>query len=89
MMLRDGTVKVADFGIAALENEIYENNGQAVGSIHYIAPEQARGECPDARSDVYSLGVVMYEMLTGHKPYEGDTIVDRRKTHERRPRAAA
>ena len=74
MMLRDGTVKVADFGIAALENEIYENNGQAVGSIHYIAPEQARGECPDARSDVYSLGVVMYEMLTGHKPYEGDTI---------------
>ena len=42
MMLRDGTVKVADFGIAALENEIYENNGQAVGSIHYIAPEQAR-----------------------------------------------
>ena len=76
MMLRDGTVKVADFGIAALENEIYENNGQAVGSIHYIAPEQARGECPDARSDVYSLGVVMYEMLTGHKPYEGDTIVE-------------
>jgi eukaryotic-like serine/threonine-protein kinase len=76
MMLRDGTVKVADFGIAALENEIYENNGQAVGSIHYIAPEQARGECPDARSDVYSLGVVMYEMLTGHKPYEGDSIVE-------------
>ena len=76
MMLRDGTVKVADFGIAALENEIYENNGQAVGSIHYIAPEQARGECPDARSDVYSLGVVMYEMLTGHKPYEGDTIAE-------------
>ena len=76
MMLRDGTDKVADFGIAALENEIYENNGQAVGSIHYIAPEQARGECPDARSDVYSLGVVMYEMLTGHKPYEGDSIVE-------------
>ena len=74
MMFRDGTAKVADFGIAALENEIYENNGQAIGSIHYIAPEQAKGESPDARSDLYSLGVVMYEMLTGNKPYEGETI---------------
>jgi len=74
MMFRDGTAKVADFGIAALENEIYENNGQAIGSIHYIAPEQAKGENPDARSDLYSLGVVMYEMLTGKKPYEGETI---------------
>ena len=74
MMFRDGTAKVADFGIAALENEIYENNGQAIGSIHYIAPEQAKGENPDARSDLYSLGVVMYEMLTGNKPYEGETI---------------
>ena len=74
MMFRDGTAKVADFGIAALENEIYESNGQAIGSIHYIAPEQAKGENPDARSDLYSLGVVMYEMLTGKKPYEGETI---------------
>ncbi len=76
MMLRDGTVKVEDFGIAALENEVYENNGQAIGSIHYIAPEQARGELPDARSDLYSLGIVMYEMLTAQKPYEGDTIAE-------------
>ena len=76
MLLRDGTVKVGDFGIAALENELelYENDGQAVGSIHYIAPEQARGECPDARSDIYSLGVVMYEMLTGRQPFTGDTL---------------
>ena len=74
MLLRDGTIKVADFGIAALENEIYVNDGQAVGSIHYIAPEQARGESPDARSDLYSLGVVMYEMLTGERPYTGETI---------------
>ena len=74
MLLRDGTVKVGDFGIAALENEIYEDNGQAIGSIHYIAPEQARGECPDARSDIYSLGVVLYEMLTGEKPYNGNTL---------------
>ena len=76
MMLRDGTVKVEDFGIAALENEVQENDGQAIGSIHYIAPEQARGELPDARSDIYSLGIVMYEMLTAQKPYEGDTITE-------------
>ena len=74
MLLRDGTIKVADFGIAALENEIEESDGQAIGSIHYIAPEQARGESPDARSDLYSLGVVMYEMLTGQRPYTGDTL---------------
>lgn len=76
MLLRDGTIKVGDFGIAALENELelYENNGEAVGSIHYIAPEQARGEYPDARSDIYSLGVVMYEMLSGRQPFTGDTL---------------
>ncbi len=73
MLLKDGTIKVADFGIAALENEMQES-GQAVGSIHYIAPEQARGENPDAHSDIYSLGIVMYEMLTGRKPYTGETI---------------
>ena len=74
MLLRDGTIKVGDFGIAALENEVYENNGEAMGSIHYIAPEQARGECPDARSDIYSLGVMMYEMLTGGLPFTGNTL---------------
>lgn len=74
MLLRDGTIKVGDFGIAALENEVGDMNGQAIGSIHYIAPEQARGELPDARSDIYSLGVVMYEMLTGSLPYNGDSL---------------
>lgn len=75
MLLRDGTIKVADFGIAALESEVEEKpDGQAIGSIHYIAPEQARGESPDARSDIYSLGVLMYEMLTGNVPYSGDTL---------------
>ena len=74
MLLKDGTIKVADFGIAALDNEVHESNGQAIGSIHYIAPEQARGESPDSRSDIYSLGVVMYEMLTGEKPYTGDSL---------------
>ena len=74
MLLRDGTIKVADFGIASLENELQEADGQAIGSIHYIAPEQARGELPDARSDIYSLGVVMYEMMTGEVPYTGDSL---------------
>ncbi|MBR3473867.1 MAG: Stk1 family PASTA domain-containing Ser/Thr kinase [Oscillospiraceae bacterium] len=74
LLLRDGTLKVGDFGIAALENEMREERGTAVGSIHYIAPEQIRGESPDGRSDLYSLGVVMYEMLTGRKPYTGDTV---------------
>lgn len=73
MMLKDGTIKVADFGIAALESAQEKKSDQTVGSVHYIAPEQARGEQPDPRSDIYSLGVVMYEMLTGKMPYDGDT----------------
>ena len=73
MILRDGTIKVADFGIAALETRQEQRSDQTVGSVHYIAPEQARGEQPDTRSDIYSLGVVMYEMLTGRMPYDGET----------------
>lgn len=76
MLLKDGMIKVADFGIASLENTIEENNGETVGSVHYIAPEQARGEAPDARSDIYSLGIVMYEMLTGRLPYVGNSDVE-------------
>lgn len=76
MLLKDGMIKVADFGIASLENTIEENNGETVGSVHYIAPEQVRGEAPDARSDIYSLGIVMYEMLTGRLPYVGNSDVE-------------
>lgn len=73
MILRDGAIKVADFGIAALESAQEKKSDQTVGSVHYIAPEQAKGGAPDTRSDIYSLGVVMYEMLTGRRPYDGDT----------------
>lgn len=76
MLLRDGRVKVADFGIAALQNSFAGPSDEAVGSVHYIAPEQARGYAADARSDVYSLGIVMYEMLTGKLPYTGDSAVE-------------
>ena len=76
MLLRDGTVKVADFGIAHFTNN--DNTyckGEAIGSVHYVSPEQAKGSFVDNRTDLYSLGVVMYEMITGRLPFEGDTPV--------------
>ncbi len=74
MLPKDGTVKIADFGIAQMEESEPEDVEEAIGSIHYISPEQARGGSVDARSDIYSLGVVMYEMLTGRLPFEGKTL---------------
>lgn len=75
MVLRDGSVKVADFGIACLENSAQTLTQEALGSVHYISPEQARGDHTDARSDIYSAGVVLYEMLTNRLPFEGDSAV--------------
>ena len=75
MVLRDGSVKVADFGIACLENSAQTLTQEALGSVHYISPEQAKGDRTDARSDIYSTGVVLYEMLTGRLPFEGDSAV--------------
>ena len=76
MVLRDGSVKVADFGIARVASGGHSTLTQeALGSVHYISPEQARGSHIDARSDLYSAGVVLYEMITGRLPFEGDTPV--------------
>lgn len=72
MVVQDGMIKVADFGIANLEKEIPASKGEAIGSVHYISPEQAKGLSVDCRSDIYSLGIVMYEMLSGKLPFDGE-----------------
>ena len=81
MVLRDGSVKVADFGIACLADSAQTLTQEALGSVHYISPEQARGDRPDARSDIYSSGVVLYEMLTGRLPFEGESAVSVANQH--------
>lgn len=75
MILKDGSIKVADFGIARVGSAKNTLTREALGSVHYISPEQAKGARVDNRSDLYSLGVVMYEMLTGRTPYDGETPV--------------
>ena len=77
MILRDGTVKVTDFGIARMANHQQTNatSQNAFGSVHYIAPEQAKGSAVDGRADLYSVGIIMYEMMTGELPFTGDTPV--------------
>ena len=76
MLLQDGTIKVTDFGIARFsrtDSNVTSEN--AIGSVHYISPEQARGEMTDDKADIYSVGVVMYEMLTGQLPFQSDSAV--------------
>ena len=76
MVLRDGSVKVADFGIARIMSAAQNTLTQeTLGSVHYISPEQARGSHIDARADIYSAGVVLFEMLTGRLPFDGDSPV--------------
>lgn len=73
----DGTVKIADFGIARAVNSgtIVNNTSTVMGSVHYLSPEQAKGGYVDSRSDIYSLGIVMYDMLTGTVPFDGENAV--------------
>lgn len=76
MMFTDGTIKVMDFGIAKFaRDEGKTATDQAIGSVHYISPEQAKGDVTDAKSDIYSVGAMMYEMLTGKKPFDSDNPV--------------
>ena len=75
MVLKNGSVKVTDFGIARVMSKSNTLTKEALGSVHYISPEQAKGGRVDSRSDIYSLGVVMYEMMTGRPPYDGESPV--------------
>ena len=75
LVVNDGVIKVADFGIANLQSEVPDVENEAIGSVHYISPEQARGLPVDGRSDIYSLGIVMYEMLSGKLPFDGTGAV--------------
>lgn len=76
MVLKNGSIKVADFGIAQVTSKTSTLTTEALGSVHYISPEQAKGGRVDNRSDIYSLGVVMYEMIAGRVPYDGDSPVN-------------
>ncbi len=84
LISRDGKVKVADFGIARMVTAQTQGS-MAIGSVHYISPEQARGGYSDARSDIYSLGITMYEMVTGHLPFEGENAVSVALAHVEEP----
>ena len=76
MLLQNGNIKVTDFGIARFSrSETRTMTESAIGSVHYISPEQARGEITDDKADLYSVGVVLYEMLTGQLPFQSDSAV--------------
>lgn len=77
LITNSGVAKITDFGIAKAINSatIVENTGSVIGSVHYFSPEQARGGYVDEKSDIYSLGIVMYEMLTGTVPFDGENAV--------------
>lgn len=87
LVTNQGVAKLADFGIAmpVADGTMEEKSDKVMGSVHYFSPEQARGAYVDERSDIYSLGVVIYEMLTGHVPYDGDNPVNIALMHINNP----
>ena len=92
MLLEDGTIKVADFGIARFARASQHTvTDKAIGSVHYISPEQAKGELSDEKSDIYSVGVMLYEMTTGTLPFDADSPVSvalkQIQSQAKRPRA--
>lgn len=91
MLFTDGTIKVMDFGIAKFARDEGTATDQAIGTVHYISPEQARGDETDEKSDIYSVGVMLYEMLTGQKPFDSDKPISiavmHMQTTPERPRA--
>ena len=91
LLLHSGNIKVTDFGIARLSRSETRTMGEnAIGSVHYISPEQAKGDFTDGKTDIYSVGVVLYEMLTGELPFQADSTVSvaimQLQTEPRRPR---
>lgn len=92
MLFTDGTIKVMDFGIAKFARDQSRTaTDQAIGTVHYISPEQARGDVTDEKSDIYSVGVMFYEMLTGRKPFDTDNPVSiavmHMQSYAKRPRS--
>ncbi|WP_172934792.1 serine/threonine-protein kinase StkP [Streptococcus sp. 2106] len=86
LLTPDGTVKVTDFGIAVAfaETSLTQTNSM-LGSVHYLSPEQARGSKATVQSDIYAMGIIFYEMLTGHIPYDGDSAVTIALQHFQKP----
>lgn len=84
-VMSDGTIKLGDFGIALAEGieSSFTKTSEIIGSVHYLAPEIAKGEPPSSKSDIYSAGVLFYELLTGHPPFERDTAVNIAVAHIR------
>lgn len=86
MLTYDGTAKVADFGIArVVSTDTRETSDMNIGSVHYLSPEQAKGESCDERSDLYSIGITLYEMLIGQVPFDGETAISVAMQHIRTP----